>query len=66
MKKKVYEVAACVKYAINIRASSRAEALKHVESWRDAWHTSATLIGVDDVGIADVKAPGFDADEEAD
>lgn len=49
----LFEISACVRYGVVIAADSKEQALKHVESWADAWHTNAELIGVIDVDLID-------------
>lgn len=65
---KLYEISALVNYVAVIAATSEAEALEHVSTWRKAWgiHTSADLIGVTDVEIVNVRErKASDVDDEA-
>ena len=52
---KLYEVSALVRYAIVLYADSPEQALKHVETWDEAWHGNAALIGASDVEIVAVR-----------
>ena len=52
---KLYEITALVNYSVVIRANSKEDALKHIETWERAWDSSADLIGVTDVDLIDVR-----------
>lgn len=56
-KKKRFEIVALVKYALVIAADSKEEALKHVETWEESWHSHADLVGVSDVEVVDEREP---------
>ena len=52
---KLYELTVLVKYHAVIAATSEQDALDHVDSWENAWHDNADLIGVTDLDVCDVR-----------
>jgi len=61
---RLYEIVALVKYAVVVAATSKDEALKHIETWEKCWPTSSDFIGVSDVELMDVRKL-TDAEDEA-
>lgn len=61
---KLYEITALVNYSVVIRADSKEEALKHVETWEHAWDRNSDLVGVSDVDLCDVRDGGADEAHE--
>lgn len=62
---RVYELLAELRYSVKIKAESKEAALKHVESWYEAWSNSADLIGVNDVSVVAVDGADSPYDEVA-
>ena len=52
---RLYEINAIISRSVVIAATSKEDALSHVETWEKAWETSSELIGVSDVDLFDVR-----------
>jgi hypothetical protein len=52
---RLYEITAMISRSVVIAATSKQDALSHVETWEDAWEAVSELIGVSDVDLNNVR-----------
>lgn len=65
-KVRLYEITALISRTVVVAAVSEEDAMKHVESWENAWESSSDLIGVSDVDLDHVRdVAATDIDDEA-
>lgn len=54
-KVKLYEISAMVCYHTVIAATSKEDAMKHIDAWESAWHHYANLISVGELELVDER-----------